>query len=626
VLYYRIAFQRILLAGLLCLLLCLPSQKAFATGEIAFIRAPEQIPDGDDITIAVSVTARETNIDRTIALEYPSGWKFKRAWRVEAGSDRAINISQFSEVASLLSKEPGHEVLALADYSDDFDPDAEGIAYFIVFSTKPITGKSASENVTVKAALVERTDPDAPPELDPKTKKRIPVSHEWRMTFPSNYDFSFNNITSKRLMASITVERVPKVERALVLNGTKMAMASFHGVSEVVSDYFRNPFSIECWFRTTNRDQNFLSLYSGNGTELRLMAGVLGQPSLVIVKPHRRTVIASHAIANDGAWHNLVLSKDSLGSLRIFVDGQPPVVEHIASSMFDSIVGLVIGDSSKSMKDFSIDELRFLKGAYRDPSEFARGMMISYRDTSYRAFAVFHFDDFGMIARSSAGETVPMSFSLDSSATISETTSPVEAEPATLNAELLSPTKVGIGWRASSELGVKQYALERRVGPYGPFEKVLTIDAKHGIKVPKRGQPVVLRAVYHASEDLPKLNGDIDLYYRIALLGFNEKEPPIYTYPVKLEYAPNSDVFVEQNEPNPFNPTTSIAFRLTKPEQVKLSIFDMIGREVDVLVDGKLAPGRHSYDLDATDWPRGIYFYKVKTASATVTRKMVLLK
>ena len=182
------------------------SQRAFASGEIVLVRAPEEIPESDDVTIVVSASAREADIDRTLALQYPTGWKFKRAWRVEAGSDHAVNIAApFAEVNTLLSAESGHIAIALADYSEDFDPDADGIAYFIVFTPAPIAGKSQSENAVVKAALVERIDPDAPPEIDPKTKKRIPVNHDWRMTYPSKYDFSFSDITSKRLAASIMI-------------------------------------------------------------------------------------------------------------------------------------------------------------------------------------------------------------------------------------------------------------------------------------------------------------------------------------------------------------------------------------------------------------------------------------
>lgn len=602
------------------------SQRVFASGEIALVRAPEEIPEGDDVTIVVSASARETDIDRTLAIEYPTGWKFKHAWRVEAGSDHAINLAPFSEVTTLLSAEPGHTVIALADYSDDFDPDAAGIAYFIVFTPSPIVGKAFSATAVVKAALIERIDPDAPPEIDPKTKKRIPVNHDWRMTYPSRYDFSFNEITTKRLAASIAINRTPRASRALVMNGTKYALANLHTSPELLRNYFQHPFSIQCWFRTNGFEQNLLRMQSEDSSEVCLTIGVLGQATLELSGSKNHIIVASHAIVNDGVWHDLVLSNDSLGTVRLFIDAQPPVSTHVALPMFGDIINLAIGDSSKSNKDFSIDELQLLKNSYRDAAEFERGMIMAYHDTAHRAFAIFHFDDFSTIAKSSVTETAPMYFSLDSSVNIRETTSPVEAEPATLTAELLSPTRVAIAWHTSSELGIKQYVLERRVGPYGPFEKVLAIDAKHGIKTPKRGQPIASIASYHASEELPKLNGDIDLYYRVALIGFGEKEPPIYTYPVKLEYAPNRDIFVEQNEPNPFNATTSIAFRLTKPETVQLSIFDMIGREVAVLVDTRLDAGRHAYDLDAANWPQGIYFYKIKTGAAIITRKMVLLK
>ncbi|HEY3876212.1 MAG TPA: LamG-like jellyroll fold domain-containing protein [Candidatus Kapabacteria bacterium] len=592
-----------------------------ASGEINFVRAPEQIPEGDEVTVLVSASARETGIDRTLALEFPDGWKVKRAWRVEAGSDHAVKIAPYSEVTSLLSKQKGQDAIALADYSDDFDPDADGIAYFIVFNTKRTETTGAS---TVKAALVERLDPDAPAPIDPKTKKPLPVDRNWRMVYPSRYDFSLNDITSKRLAAAIDLEHVPRNSRALVLDEQK-AMGTFHARPEIMQEFFLHPFSLQFWFRTTGYDQDLLRIQSENDGELRIGIGLLGQPTVAMAGKNPKSVVTSKSIANDGVWHNLVCSKDSLGTVRIFFDGEPPATGRIANAFFKNIVNIAIGDSSKAEKDFSLDELHFLRGAYREPAEFLRGMTIAYRDTSRRAFAVFHFDDFTPYARSSVPETAPIYFSFDSSAALRETTSPVEFEPATLTAELLSPTTVNIEWQTTSELGVKQYVLERRVGGGGKFEKVLALEAKHGTKTTKKGQPIFSRATYHASENLPKMRGDIDLYYRVAIVGFNEKELPIYTYPIKLDYAPDRDIFVEQNEPNPFNPTTIIAVRLTKPETVKLSVFDMFGREVTTLANEKLSAGRHAYPLDATGWPPGIYFYKVQTAAATVTRKMVLL-
>ena len=166
---FRFAARYSLLVTHYSLLLFFTTSSAKANGEIAFVRAPEQIPAGDEVTVIVSASARETNIDRTLALEYPDSWKMKRAWRVEAGSDHAVKIAPYPEVTQLLSVESGRTAIALTDFQD-FDPDADGIAYFIVFSTNPLSGKAVSETATVKAALIERTNPDAPLKSIPKQK------------------------------------------------------------------------------------------------------------------------------------------------------------------------------------------------------------------------------------------------------------------------------------------------------------------------------------------------------------------------------------------------------------------------------------------------------------------------
>jgi len=593
---------------------------ARANGEIALVRAPDQIAAGDDVTIIVSASARETNIDRTVVLQYPATWKLKRAWRVEAGSDHAVKIAPYSEVSALFSKEAGTEVTALADYSNDFDPDAQGVAYFIVFSTQPNSGQQTE---SIKAALVERESADAS-SADRKSKRSKSVDRSWRMTFPPRYDFSFSAITTKRLVATLHLDYVPAMARSLALDGSMHSNATLHARPEDIRDYFRGPFSISFWFKSNAYDQPFLRLLASDGSGIECGLGLIGQPQIKRSGTVSQALAASPLICNDGIWHNCVVSKDSIGVLRLFIDAQSPVSAKIASSYFSDIIAIAIGDSSTNNKDFDLDELRFLRSSFREPSEFERNITVASRDTT--AFAVFHFDDFGTIARPAAIVGAPMYFTLDSTAVFRETTSPVELVPVTLTAELLSPTKVDLRWQTTSELGIKQYRLERRIGTYGPFEKILAVDAKHGIRTPRRGQSIVSYSSYTASEQLPALNGDIELYYRLVLIGFSDKELPIYSLPVSVEYGSNRDVFLEQNDPNPFYAETKIAFRLTQQEVVRLSVFDMFGREVAVLENGKLDIGRHIYTLEAANWPPGIYFYKVKSPHVTVTRKMMLLR
>lgn len=83
---------------------------------------------------------------------------------------------------------------------------------------------------------------------------------------------------------------------------------------------------------------------------------------------------------------------------------------------------------------------------------------------------------------------------------------------------------------------------------------------------------------------------------------------------------------LEQNYPNPFNPTTEISFQLAQAAPTRLTIYDALGREVRVLVKGKLQAGNHHYSFDATHLNSGIYFYQLTSGKKTQTRKMMLIK
>jgi hypothetical protein len=81
-----------------------------------------------------------------------------------------------------------------------------------------------------------------------------------------------------------------------------------------------------------------------------------------------------------------------------------------------------------------------------------------------------------------------------------------------------------------------------------------------------------------------------------------------------------------QNFPNPFNPSTQIRFDLPEAGHVRLTIYDLLGREVAVVLDEMRDAGRHSVQFDARALASGMYVYRLTTASATQTRKMMLTK
>ncbi len=98
-----------------------------------------------------------------------------------------------------------------------------------------------------------------------------------------------------------------------------------------------------------------------------------------------------------------------------------------------------------------------------------------------------------------------------------------------------------------------------------------------------------------------------------------------------------SSYSLSQNYPNPFNPVTKITFDIpndlrgalaTKQSltPVQMSIYDVLGREVATLVNEHLKPGTYQVDWDATNYPSGIYFYRIVSGEFSDTRRMVLVK
>jgi photosystem II stability/assembly factor-like uncharacterized protein len=91
---------------------------------------------------------------------------------------------------------------------------------------------------------------------------------------------------------------------------------------------------------------------------------------------------------------------------------------------------------------------------------------------------------------------------------------------------------------------------------------------------------------------------------------------------------------LSQNFPNPFNPATNIKFQIAKLGEVKLLIFDVLGREIATLINEQLQPGTYETEWDASNLASGIYFYKLVVSDASTplsityseTRKMVLVK
>ena len=93
----------------------------------------------------------------------------------------------------------------------------------------------------------------------------------------------------------------------------------------------------------------------------------------------------------------------------------------------------------------------------------------------------------------------------------------------------------------------------------------------------------------------------------------------------------NSETFpsnysLQQNFPNPFNPTTNIRYEISKFEFVKLNVFNILGRKIETLVNRTQSPGSYIVKWEASEYPSGIYFYQIETENFKETKFMLLIK
>jgi hypothetical protein len=87
-----------------------------------------------------------------------------------------------------------------------------------------------------------------------------------------------------------------------------------------------------------------------------------------------------------------------------------------------------------------------------------------------------------------------------------------------------------------------------------------------------------------------------------------------------------SATIIKQNFPNPFNPTTTIKYEITQNSFVRLCVYDLLGKEVAALVSEEKKPGNYEAVWDASDFPSGIYYYRLNAGKNLLSGRMCLIK
>ena len=100
----------------------------------------------------------------------------------------------------------------------------------------------------------------------------------------------------------------------------------------------------------------------------------------------------------------------------------------------------------------------------------------------------------------------------------------------------------------------------------------------------------------------------------------------ITTEPREADSTIPDAVALNQNYPNPFNPTTQITYELPQQTDVRLTVYDMVGRQVATLVNETVQAGVHNVNFDASSLSSGVYIYRLQAGSSTLSRKLTVIK
>jgi hypothetical protein len=169
-------------------------------------------------------------------------------------------------------------------------------------------------------------------------------------------------------------------------------------------------------------------------------------------------------------------------------------------------------------------------------------------------------------------------------------------------------------WRTATELNNAGFEVQRRSENQGA-------SAEWQVLGFVRGRGTTTEAQSYTFLDR-SASGKVQ--YRLKQIDFDGQFE--YSNVIEVDAGLPKVFALEQNYPNPFNPTTVISYQLPVASEVSLKVYDVLGKEVMTLVNGRQAAGAYNYTLNASNLSSGVYFYRLRAGNFVSTKKMMLVK
>jgi len=187
----------------------------------------------------------------------------------------------------------------------------------------------------------------------------------------------------------------------------------------------------------------------------------------------------------------------------------------------------------------------------------------------------------------------------------------VPVELTSFTANVNNAGNVILNWSTATELNNQMFEIERR-STKGQYTTIGYVEG-FGTTTEPQEYSYIDNTV-----------GTGTYFYRLKQIDFGGQHE--YSDEIEVEVNGPLTFALEQNYPNPFNPSTNIKYSVPENGFVKLSVYNLVGEEVSVLVNEIVDAGFYEITFNAAKLPSGTYFYRLQTGNTVQTKKMVLLK
>jgi len=359
----------------------------------------------------------------------------------------------------------------------------------------------------------------------------------------------------------------------------------------------KNGFTLSFWIKTTLMKGKMITFKSGIDKSFMIVGLKSGNIFFSINNSIGKYEVVLPKFVSDGKWHNIIIGQSD-NFLRFYIDG-----ERIDEVLIPNLLQFEINRPSVRVENVLIDEIVLLKGGEAGIVERLSRYFVK-ADTEVIFLLKFENETVNISGNVSGVESSGVKF-VPSSAPICSPEVKISAQ--------LKDNNIIINWEVEDPSFIDRFVVERKVRDelFQPVYQIFPSEQKRYTFVDATAEN---NAVYYYRVKRVNRNGSIE---------FSDE--------VKIGMGLKRDFEIIGNFPNPFNSETRIIYNLFNDTYVKLTVYDIVGREIAILVDGFQSAGRHeiSFNLGnvkSNEITSGIYFYKLQTQRGYEIRKMIVIK